>query len=1009
MNPNNQQQARRGRVFNDDPEWLTIPQAWRFGVEIKGILFLHVAGPDDDLAALREEHRGVFILPYEYRDQDYGDWGREELAKILEREGVLLNRWDAVGELLVPHPARHIADNDLVPLSEARQLGVAHTEYRRWTMKDNASVGVGPSDKFEHPNIDVYHSFSFELVSPILTNMDEGFSHLARVLNILYSREVYFNTSGGVDVHVGLDQYMMPLSVVRRIAAVCFASDMALTRYHWANAQDNCHRMMIRTSSNVAHGLTVLQARLRSLAQLAGTVDFARRHTRRVTIEQAAVQILTADSYATLHKLLSVDQGTSLTNYRFPTYEFDPLLGSGRASATIEFNQYSTHIDHSEDVIAWVKVCLRICSFAANINEATFVGVANWCDAFETHGIDRDPDDVFADVTWQDLFAGMRGLDDVLDYYTIQRPLVLDPELPADWDPKQLRKFHMLPFTPPNKQGIPPGLWDLSQTTYDLYNGKGYQGPPGQQAPAPPGNALGRGLALALAAQAQAQGRRPRPRQLPARLPPPYDAPPTPSRQPRLRRLDFENPGSAERINRGPPPAPNPYKEKPYHSSSSSSTSTGSTPSTDPDSPGGVPLKQDGNASESPNNNNNDGKPPPGPAMGGPAEPSVYPKSSFSRTKPPFENNSPESMSEQDRNAPSARGDETEEVDIYGRVGPEEELLRNTFLNTFGPSLAPGGVAPPPQRGEGRSIVEQFQNLNLRDREERRSPVTNRDVGGASLDELRWVLGDNNNSAVAGPSSSSGGSSTSYNTPSSSDSSWVMLPSPASLLSVERRENAPPLFLHPAVRNNAGGNGNNNNPNPNGPFAVHPMALGGGGGNNNNGGLPSPPPERPVAYHPTANASGSGVPAPNRPTMFRQPVGLDALLQQPQPGGASPNFQPPNPDTVVIEHPTIGGAGNNGNGGGFPPQFRLADRFRNAPLFFMSEQDLNDAISASYNAGIAANNANNAGGNVAPHDGGDAGATLALGTDPQLPRHPREPQPPDPAGEQAVGVPSVAV
>ncbi|KAK8140152.1 hypothetical protein PG984_000218 [Apiospora sp. TS-2023a] len=756
MNPNNQQQARCGKVFFEDPEWLTIPQAWRFGVEIKGILFLHVAGPDDDLAALREQHRGVFILPYEYRDRDYGDWGREELAKMLEREGVLFNRWAANREPLVPHPARHITDNNLVRLSVARQHGIAHTEYRRWTMKDNPSIGVGPSDKYDFPDIDKYHSFGFELVSPILTNMEEGFSHLAKVLDILYSRQVFFNDSGGVGVHVGLDQFMIPLPVVRRIAALCFASDVALTRYHWENEQDNSHCMMTRTSSNVAHGLTVQQAQARSLRQLAGTVDFNRRHTRHVTIQQAAWQILSADSYATLHKLLSVGQGTLATNYRFPTYEVDPASTGHRASTTIEFHQYSAHVDHADDVIAWVKVCLRICSFAANMNQATFIAVANWCDAFETRNLDLD-NDVYSDITWRDLFAGMNGLNDVLDFYMTDVPLVRDPELPVDWNPKQLRKFHKLPFTPPNRREIPPGLRDLNQSTYDLLNGKGYQGPPGQAQPQPGG--LGRGLPLA-----QAQGQRPRP-ELPPRIPPPYYAPPTPTRQPRLRRFNFENPGSAERINRGPPPAPNPSKSKPYHSSSSSS-STGSTMSSDPDSPGGVPLKQDDdNSSES--TNNDDGNPPPGPAIRG-AEPSVYPQTSFSRTKPPLPNDSPESMSpttsgaEQDPNAPSAapRGDGTE-VDIYGatpprrrtdrptsttrtvrfvdedgdELDPEEALLRNTFLRTFGPSLAPG-VAPPP-RSEGLgggSIVEQFENMNLRDREERRSPVTNRDVGGR-----RWT------------------------------------------------------------------------------------------------------------------------------------------------------------------------------------------------------------------------------------------------------------------------------
>lgn len=327
MNQNptlNQEQAQRGYPYIGDVDALAHPLAWRFGVEIKGILFMRVAQQFEDLNLLREQHPGVFILPYQERHRDFGDFGREELGQIPGRSGVLCNRFrynQDVEEFIVPHPARNVTDENLVPLPEARRLGHPHPEYRRWTIKDNASVGINVSDVHDFLHIVNYHSFSFELVSPILPNTDEGFQELARVMNVLYSRELFFNDTGGIDVHVGIDQYMIPLPVVRRIAAVTFACDLAMVRSHYDCEQDNNHRLMIRNTSNVAHGLTVQQAQTHNMQQLDGTVEFLRRDPPRISIDQGTTQSLNAGSYVTLHKLLSIDRGNLPANYNFPTYE----------------------------------------------------------------------------------------------------------------------------------------------------------------------------------------------------------------------------------------------------------------------------------------------------------------------------------------------------------------------------------------------------------------------------------------------------------------------------------------------------------------------------------------------------------------------------------------------------------------------------------------------------------------------------------------------------------------
>ncbi|KAK8050769.1 hypothetical protein PG994_012499 [Apiospora phragmitis] len=410
----NQQQAQRGFPYLGNRDMLAHPAAWRFGVEIKGILFLHVQQPGEDLDVLREQHPGVYILPNEHSQSDYGDMGREDLAHQLERAGVRMNRYrydrDGAAELLVPHPARHPDDEALVTVAEARSLGLPHVVYRRWTMKDNAAVGINLSDIQDHPRISNYHAFSFELVSPILTNTEDGFRELARIFDLLYTRELFFNDSGGVDVHVGLDQYMIPLQVVKRIAAVSFASDITLVRYHYDQQQDNHHRYMIRNSSNVAHGLTAQRAQASSLAQLDNTVDFANRSPPPFRIDHCVTHILNAGSYGTLHKLLRRGPRRRPGQLQRPDVRA-PARGAGtRPTMTVEFAQYSANMDHPDDLVAWVKVCLRLCSFAAGIDDPGFVRTLTWCHNFEHHQQQRG-------TTWRDLFIGFAGLEDVLDYY----------------------------------------------------------------------------------------------------------------------------------------------------------------------------------------------------------------------------------------------------------------------------------------------------------------------------------------------------------------------------------------------------------------------------------------------------------------------------------------------------------------------------------------------------------------------------------------------------------------
>ncbi|KAK8055640.1 hypothetical protein PG993_000867 [Apiospora rasikravindrae] len=398
-----QLQAQRGLPYVSDVNLLRHPIAWRFGVEIKGIMFMRLQQPEEDYQVLREQHPGVFIIPHERREEDFGFMGLTPRSfKYRTQLGTQMSMttWS--------------------PLSEARALGIPHPEYRWWTMKDNASVGISLDDLNDYPHIAGYHAFSFELVSPIFGNTERRFRELSTVINLLYSHELLFNDTGGIDVHVGIDQYMLPLPVVRRIAAVCLASDVALVRYHSDHKQDNQHRLLVRNTSNVAHGMTAQQAQRRNPMQLDGTVNFENRRPPPTTVAQCVREILNADSYATLDKLFRIDRGVLPTNYNFPTYTPQAVRGGPRATTTIEFCQYSANMDHADDLVAWIKVCLRICSFAASVDEPTLTRLVDWCHSYEY--AQQGPE-----ANWRELFRGFGGLDDVLNYYENDVPLV--PEL----------------------------------------------------------------------------------------------------------------------------------------------------------------------------------------------------------------------------------------------------------------------------------------------------------------------------------------------------------------------------------------------------------------------------------------------------------------------------------------------------------------------------------------------------------------------------------------------------
>lgn len=295
-----------------------------------------------------------------------------------------------------------------------------------------------------------------------------------------------------------------------------------------------------------------------------------------------------------------------------------------------------------------------------------------------------------------------------------------------------------------------------------------------------------------------------------------------------------------------------------------------------------------------------------------------------------------------------------------------------------------------PLRGQGLgggSVVDQFRNLNLWNSNERCSPVTNRDVSGSSLDKLKRILGirggasaeihnnhNNNNSGGGGPSGGNGGMDPNYNSTASGNSSMVTRystsdsrHSPASYLSIERQQNYPPLFVHPSgippnQQQNAMPNVNNN---PTGnTYAVQPLVRQGPGGVG----------AQNIVFHPMANPSGSGIPAPNRPVIFHPavanpgggnfgfpgPVNAPAAFEPVMSGVNGPGSSGSgalSPDTVVVRHPNIS-AGNNG---GNPPAFFLADRFRNAPFFFMSPEQIGNEGNNAGNAGNVGNAGNNPG------------------------------------------------
>ncbi|KAK8875019.1 amidoligase [Apiospora arundinis] len=446
-----QQQAQRGLAYSFDPTWLANPFAWKFGVEIKGILFMRVQQPGEDIDRLRDQNPGVLVLPHEMRDGDYGDLGREDIAYQLEHAGVRMNRWAEDGTLLVPHPGRDPNNEELVPVDEARRLGLPNVEYRRWTITDNPSVGINLGDIQKYPRIGGYHAFGFELKSPILHNTREGIQELQRVIELLYRNEVYFNSTGGIDVHVGLDHYMIPLEMTKRIACVCLAADAALNTYHYEWEQDNSERLNIRTSSNLVHGLTAQQAAATNKDQLDGTVDWARRVPPRLRLDECINVVVDAGSYDTLDKLMSVDRGTWPANHVFPRYEVGRLNQFRRPTTTVEFTQFSANITHADEVLAWVKICLRLCSFACGTDVGGFSTMVEWCHRFENG-------ELGAAGTWQNLLRGLGGLEDVIDFYNRDWSMLRRPTA-AEEARQRLRDVWVerdgsKPVTPPN-----PSFW----------------------------------------------------------------------------------------------------------------------------------------------------------------------------------------------------------------------------------------------------------------------------------------------------------------------------------------------------------------------------------------------------------------------------------------------------------------------------------------------------------------------------------------------------------------------
>lgn len=322
-------------------------QTW--GAEMEFLLYWRQLKAGECPDELAKRYPGVVLVPAEHRIEQ-----RMFAARRVARRLRVANGLEAVW----------LEDNDgyftRIAQDGERVLSglIGHAaKHAHWIITEDPSVGLPANEGAALVDAAGLQVLGLEVVTPVFANCDAAFRELAQVLRSLAPFRTSTNVTTGLHVHVGYGRERLGTPPLRSIAAVLFASEMALQALDRPARRAYGYSPSTRAASNVALGMRADEAERREQ----GTQGRVERRMQRVravfrkgpaSLAAATSEILRCQTTRGVARLMAAG--------RRPVFSFENYSASGVLNVpTIEFRQKEGTLD-AHVITAWAQICLRL-------------------------------------------------------------------------------------------------------------------------------------------------------------------------------------------------------------------------------------------------------------------------------------------------------------------------------------------------------------------------------------------------------------------------------------------------------------------------------------------------------------------------------------------------------------------------------------------------------------------------------------------------------------------------
>ncbi|KAI1841502.1 hypothetical protein JX266_012342 [Neoarthrinium moseri] len=316
-----------------------------FGIEFEFLMFGKDLKPGATLEAFQRNHPGIIPMP---ADEDVIDSSRQCVIDYLRSNGVQIN--DFTESDAATPPSAPLGGH--LPAIPGHVVRVPQVEYRRWTLKLDATVNLSTEDNIGR-KYEKYTALGFELTSPAFLDQPASHAEIRRVVGLLHHFHVHLNENCSTHVHVGTGTTRMSFEPLHRIALLLWHVDCLLSPLHPEYRQDSIWCRRTRWYSYLARGMTAEQADDATIEVTLSKLP--------LTLDAGRAALLLAETIWALGRLMASSEKHNAA-YEFRNYESAYMAADTKP--TLEFRQAGGTMD-GDWAVHWARICVRLCEWGA--------------------------------------------------------------------------------------------------------------------------------------------------------------------------------------------------------------------------------------------------------------------------------------------------------------------------------------------------------------------------------------------------------------------------------------------------------------------------------------------------------------------------------------------------------------------------------------------------------------------------------------------------------------------